>query len=229
MMLTSDFIWSGVGLLLTLMVFSYFLGDNFLFRLATYILVGAAAGYFFVLICNQMVLPRLVAPVLEGDLLALVPIVFGLLLLGKLSPRLSAVGNIPMAYLVGVGAAVTIGGAVVGTLFGQFRASTGMFDLAAGRLQGANPVLQILEAGFILFGTLVSLVYFSFGGHGKEGQPLRRPVIVETLGWFGKIFVAVTLGALFAGVYAAAASALVERLGFIIEIVKTFLSMARIP
>ena len=38
--------------LLTLMVFSYILGDNVLFKLATHIFVGVAVGYAAA-ICNQ--------------------------------------------------------------------------------------------------------------------------------------------------------------------------------
>jgi predicted membrane protein len=40
----SDIIGTFVGLVLTLAVFSYLLGDNILFRIAIYIFVGVAAG-----------------------------------------------------------------------------------------------------------------------------------------------------------------------------------------
>ena len=131
-----------------------------------------------------------------------------------------------MAYLVGIGAAVAVGGAVLGTLFGQIRATTSMFDLYASQARGVNPFFQVVEGGFILFGTLVSLVYFSFGGSGKAGEPLKRPRVIEVIASAGKIFIAVTLGSLFAGVVSAAAAALAERMGFIIETVNLFISMA---
>ena len=41
----SDQIGLWIGFILTLMVFSYLLGDNFLYRLAIYIFVGLAAGF----------------------------------------------------------------------------------------------------------------------------------------------------------------------------------------
>jgi hypothetical protein len=39
--------------------------------------------------------------------------------------------------------------------------------------------------------------------------------LVTTLGWIGQVFIAITLGVLFAGVFAAAMTALIERLSFI--------------
>ena len=76
---------------------------------------------------HQVLYPRLVVPLFEGNLgdrlLAFIPLVLGLLLLFKLSPRTAHLGNPSMAFLVGVGAAVAIGGAVMGTLFPQTRAS----------------------------------------------------------------------------------------------------------
>ncbi|HSV86097.1 MAG TPA: hypothetical protein VLH85_05950, partial [Levilinea sp.] len=110
-----DLIWTVVGFVLTLMVFSYLFGDNPLFRLATYLFVGVSAGFSAVMVIYHVLMPRLLFPFLEGSFglqagLVIVPLVLGLLLVMKLSPRLTRAGEIPMAYLVGVGAAVIIGG-----------------------------------------------------------------------------------------------------------------------
>jgi hypothetical protein len=45
-----DLIWTIVGFILTLMVFSYLFGDNPLFRLVTYLFVGVSAGFAAVMI-----------------------------------------------------------------------------------------------------------------------------------------------------------------------------------
>src|SRR6185295_385949 len=98
-----------VGLILTLMVFSYLIGDNPLFRIAIYLFIGVSSGYAATVIFNYVLLPRLGAFQL-GDInqliLAIIPLLFGVTLFAKLSPRMAWVGNFAMAVLVGVGAAV---------------------------------------------------------------------------------------------------------------------------
>src|SRR5512146_498240 len=123
-----------VGLLLTLVILLYlFFGDNALFRLVTYIFVGVVAGYVTVLVLFNVLLPRLGNLLFSGNLVFMavagVLILLGILLLFKLSPRLSRLGSLPMAILVGVGAAVAIGGAVLGTLFGQIGGTIQLFNV----------------------------------------------------------------------------------------------------
>jgi hypothetical protein len=212
----SDLIWTVTGFILTLMIFSYLLGDNILFRIATYIFVGVAAGYVTTMLVYQVILPRLVWPIIAGSILqVLVPIVLSLLLVAKLFPRLSSLGNISMGYLVGVAAAVVVGGAVLGTLFGQGRATIDMFDLQAAATSSQGPVVQFLGAAFILVGTLCTLAYFNFGAVAQPNQPPHRSPMVELLARIGQFFIAITLGALFAGIFAASITALIERLDFI--------------
>ncbi len=153
-----ELLWTIIGLILSLMIFSYLLGDNFLFRIATYIFVGVASGYVVTIVIYQVILPRLVWPLMKGDwIVTLVPLALSLLLVTKLFPRLSSLGNISMAYLVGTAAAIIIGGVVFGTLFGQATASFNLFDLKAGAAQGQSPIVQLLSGVFILFGTVAPL------------------------------------------------------------------------
>ncbi len=68
----------------------------------------------------------------------------------------------------------------------------------------------------MLVGTVLTLAAFHFSaGRTADGTP-KRPAIIEGIAWFGRIFVAITLGALFAGVYMAALTAMIERLSSII-------------
>ena len=49
-----------VGFLLTLMVFSYLIGDNPLFRIAVYLFIGVSSGYAATVIVHYVLLPGLV-------------------------------------------------------------------------------------------------------------------------------------------------------------------------
>lgn len=209
--MTPDLIWGLVGFVLTLMVFSYLFGDNFFFRVVTYLFVGVSAGYVAVLVIYQVILPRLVEPMISGGwiekVLAAIALLLAAPLLTKISPRLSRLGTIPMAVLVGVGAAVAVGGAVFGTIFGQVGGVSRDFNLQS------RGVLGVLEGFFLLLGTVGTLAYFQFGISSRAAQDGKRPPIVEGLAVIGQVFIGITLGAVFAGVYMAAMTALLERLG----------------
>jgi hypothetical protein len=204
------------------------MGDNALFRLVMMVFVGISAGYAAVLIFYQVLMPRLITPLVTTPLAAntalVIPAVLGVLLLFKLSPRLSILGNPSMALLTGVGAAVAIGGAVTGPLFGQISGSLSPFELSG--LSSAGSVISQLFGGIVLLaGTVCSLAYFHFGARKKNGENTgSQPVLIQLLARIAQIFIAITLGALFAGVLAASLAALIERLDFLINVLKPLIS-----
>jgi hypothetical protein len=220
-----DAVWAIVGFVLTLMVFSYIFGDNFLFRLATYLFIGVSAGFVVLTLVTQVFIPKLLNPLMTGTLdqriLALVPLVLGLLLLTKLSPRVARLGNISMAYLLGVSAAVMVSGLVMGSLLPQVIATVNLFDLDA--VVNSDQVLQIVDAVFILVGTITTLMFFYFGAKVRPNLPPQRSRLVEILAHIGQVFIGITLGALFAGVYSAALAALIERVSSIWNFIKPLL------
>jgi hypothetical protein len=172
-MALSDLIGVTLGSVLTLLVFSFLIRDNPLFRLTLSIFIGAAAGYGVALAFYTVIWPLLLLPLLVGPqaqrLLALPLLALAILLAFKISPRLARVGNPAMAFLVGVGAAAAIGGAVLGTLFSQVSATVNVFDQqATGGF--ANPG-RLAEAALILLGTLATLIYFHFGARRSTPSP----------------------------------------------------------
>lgn len=208
-----------IGFLFTVLILSYLWGDNFLFRAAVYVFVGIAAGYAVAIASRLVIWPLLVQPFASGAAFSdpviaarsIVPLLGSALLLTKIAPRLSALGQLPMAYLVGVGAAVAIGGALLGTLIPQSNATILAFDMRAAAVRGSNLLSALLNGGVILLGVVGVLAYFHFGARRKADGAVRRNVFIEGLAWIGRIYIAITFGLLFAGVYMAALTALVER------------------
>jgi hypothetical protein len=212
-----------VGLILTLMVFSYLIGDNPLFRIAVYLFIGVASGYAATVIWHYVLVPKLFQPLTARDpnqlLLAIVPLMFSLSLLTKLSPRISWIGNFAMAVLVGVGAAAAVGGALLGTVVPQVQASIDAFDWRAAG-SGADAVRMLFEGTVMFFGTVLTLASFHFSARrSADGSPQRNSIL-EWIAWLGRIFVAITLGVLFAGVYMAALTAMIERLSSMINFIR---------
>jgi hypothetical protein len=210
----TDQIWTVIGFFLTLCVFSYIFGDNILFRFTSYLLIGVTAGYLMVVIFYKVLIPKIVIPFSNGNplqkTLVIIPLILGTLLLFKLSPRLARLGNVSMGYLVGAGAAVLIGGVIFGTLFPQTGAAVAAFGISGTTIA---PGIQILGAAILLIGTVSSLAYFQFSMRGKSLEKPRQSKVMAFVSKVGQVFIAITLGALFAGTMLATLTALIERLG----------------
>lgn len=214
-----------VGLLLTLLVFSYLVGDNPLFRFAIYLFIGVSSGYAATAVWHNVLMPRLFSRLddLNQLILLVVPLILGISLLAKLSPRISWLGNFAMAVLVGVGAATAVGGALIGTLLPQAEAAMNMFDPSVPG--GGNFFARLFEGGIMLIGTVLTLASFHFTlGRAADGAA-KSNRILDGLAWAGRLFIAITLGVLFAGVYMAALTAMIERLSSLINFTRQLIGL----
>ncbi len=221
-----DLVWTGVGFILSLFILSYIFGDNPLFRFALYLFIGVSAGLIAVVIIYHVLIPRMVMPLISSETvlqkaILLIPLIMSGLLIFKLSPKYSKVGSLPMAYLVGIGAAILIGGAVFGSIIPQTDSTIQAFGITPRG--GLSPVTQLISAIILLIGTISSLVFFHFGAKQKAGKPIQRSRMVKSLSKIGQIFIAITLGSVFSGVLISAITALVTRLGEMGASVATFI------
>jgi hypothetical protein len=205
-----------LGFTFTIFVFSYAWGDNPFFRIATHIFVGVAAGYATVITIYNIIIPQLITPLLSDNrsemILAAAYLIPSALLLTKISPKMSKLGNPAMAILVGIGAAAALGGAVTGTISPQVSATINIFEDQ-----------NFINAGIILVGVIATLIYFQFVVSKKSEKTSTMAGVVQGIGLVGQVFIAITFGALFAGVYFAALTALIERLSFVWILVRDYL------
>lgn len=216
-----------VSAMLTIIVFSYIFGDHFLFRITIALFIGVTAGFGVISAVQSILYPMLIQPLLQNPTQGLIkiafPLILSLLLLFKLSPRWSFVGNPSLALMAGVGAATVVGGAIKGTLFPQILASINQFDIQALKPAGVNPIVGFVEGGIIVIGTITTLAHFHFGARpSSEGKP-QRGTWLETLSWIGQLFIAVALGWIFSGVLRAGYVALLERVRFVLLIILNLL------
>jgi len=135
----------------------------------------------------------------------------GALLLLKGIRRIAWLGNLATSYLMGVGLGVSAGGALVGTVFTQTRATA-----------EAQAVITPLDPLILLFGTLLALVAFTFTATARKGILGILSRLVQILAGFGRIFVYLALGAAFAGAFVAGVSVLAGRLQFLIKVFERF-------
>jgi hypothetical protein len=211
-----------VGAILTLFILSYLIGDNVLYRLATHLLIGVGAAYVTVTVIADVLWPRIVEPliavqtiqaisddslklqVLINAVVAGLGVFLSFLLLFKFQPRFAFIGNIPIGYLVGVGAAVALGGAVFGTLGPQIVA-TALPPGGPANGPNADPALNFLLNLIIVFATATTLLSFSFFRAARRG-------VLSSLSSIGRFFLAGALGATFALVYVASVTVLIDRI-----------------
>ncbi|HEY9121456.1 MAG TPA: hypothetical protein VIM80_00520 [Brevefilum sp.] len=217
-----EIMWIVVSFLLTLMVLSYLLGDNIFFRFASHLFIGAMAGYVVLLISTQILWPYLIRPIVNGTLPEAlwlgIPLVLIFMLVLSQFKRFTWIGSLPLAYMAGLAAAIAVGGAVFGTLLPQSRAIVDSFDSAMWYAVPNQTWLRILDAVLMLVGTVATLSYFHFGRKRKsliEEESEKRPAILEGLSKVGQVFIGISLGAVFAGVFSSSLLALIDRILFI--------------
>jgi hypothetical protein len=200
--------------LLTIIVYSYLVGDNPLYRLAEHLFVGSAVGYAAVVAWHSVLVPRLIIPLAQdpyGNWHLLVPLALGFLLLTKAKASWTWLGNSTVAFILGVGVAVAIGGALFGSLFPQLKATIISLNPAHYPQRGWAGVIDAL---IIVVGTLSTLLYFYFTTGGQSRLARVRAGI-------GRFFILVTFGAIFANTVMSRVSLLIGRVRFLMEVARS--------
>lgn len=212
---------------LTLFVFSYLLGDNVLYRLAEHLFVGVALGYALVVAFHSVLAPKLLLPLAEalrgGNtqqlLLLLVPLILGLLLLLRPVKSLSWLGSLSVAILLGVGAALAIAGALMGTLIPQVNAAADirLHEPAYG------PIVGLASGIAALIGTIAVLLYFHRSRGNQRGLSGAAEQVVQKVGDAGRWLIVIAFAAILASTFLSRLSLLSGRLEFLIDAVRRLL------
>jgi hypothetical protein len=212
--MASDLTVGIIAFAFTLMTLSYLVADNPAFRLAVHVFVGVAAGYVAAVAWWQVLWPDLLLPLADGTAMQRAALALPLLLSGMLLmkawPPLSRIGAPAIGLLVGAAAAVAVGGAVQGTILPQAVASVNALGL-----REATSLEALVNAALALAGVVFTLAYFHFSSLAAADGSVRAVAPLRIIGAIGGLFLAATLGVLFAGVYSAALTAMIERLNFI--------------
>ncbi len=189
-----------VAALVTVVVFGRLLGERRIFALAQYLLAGLATGYLMVLAVREVLVPRLVDPLLNeaGARPALwlaVPLVVAMAGAGHLPRRL---GGVPVAMLIGGIAAFALGGAVVGTVLPQLAAG---IVAPGGTATVVNGLIALLISALVLVSFL-------------HGAPRRRLAVGAAAA--GRWLLIGGLGAWIGYLLVSRLALLVDRIGFLV-------------
>ena len=198
-----------IAIVLTIMVLSRIVGDNPLFRIAQYLFVGVSLGLAFVVAYHQVLAPA-VREVSAGQDRAVfygVPLALGVLLLPRISRRqeFSWLANLPLALVFGVGAALAVGGAIVGTIVPQIT------DTANRPLTGSPA--QIAGTVVLALGTIITLAAFYYTT--PRSTALAR--VSAQIAALGHWLLMIAFGFFFASAVQSYMSALIERVGAVLR------------
>jgi hypothetical protein len=235
-----------VGFLLSLAIFSFILRDNWLVRLAQYLLVGVSLGYVAVIVWQSVLWLRLLRPLLDSPPMLLqrtvpaamdafwlywAPLGLGLILWiagidalrgstgvrpSRLRSGLRLLVIVPMGILVGVAIGVGIAGAIQGTFVPQF-------------LRGADLGLPAGPPGFLLVGMLTLLITSGALIHLQLGKVLMADrnlpgflvAVLKGWGWIGERALWLTAGFLFAQLFTSRITLLIARLEYFLYDLRT--------
>ena len=205
-------IW--IAALLTQAVLSAGVAENRVARLAFALLIGVTAGYAIAAGWQAVLWPRLLLlwrnPLREWPLL--IWFLLGLLLLTRGLEAGSWPSRLPLAFLIGVGVALAIGGATVGTVLPQLLAAASGTD--GGRTSTWQAVANTLIIAIGTVGVLLRLSYTGRRGGGVAGRAWSA--LTRIWGGVGGVYLSVAFGALFATAVISLLTLLAARLQFLL-------------
>jgi hypothetical protein len=214
-------IGTAAGFVFTLIIFSYLIRDNWLYRLAIYVFIGLTAAFTFIVTVESL-LPYIGAMIRliggtpnETDAFAGLSFIIALILMVPLViARLPVVGPTPgrgvtLGLLIAVGSAVAVLGTLTGTLL--------PFILSTGRAINVNRVNGII----LLIGVVTSLLYFQYGVRRSSENSAERRSWSQAIGQgirdIGQVFIVITLGALYGTAIITSLTILTARLSVLVK------------
>jgi len=185
-------VWSGA--LCVFAVYSFLWKENRFFRAFQNLYVGLAAGYAVVQAIKQIQRQSWNPLVTKGDYIQLIPIALGILLYFRFVRRYSWVARWPMAFLMGIGAALSMK-AIESDFVRQIQAT----------LISWNTINNVV----IVLGTALALCYFFF--------TFKPNVVTDNAAKLGRWVLMLTFGAAFGNSVQGRLSLLISQMQFMLR------------
>lgn len=163
-----------IAALFTIFILSFLYRDNPFYKLAESVVVGVSAAYWMTVGFWEVIVPNLIGKLMPGvikswampglnghtELLYIFPLIFGIMLLMRLSPTGAWISRWPLAFIIGTTAGIRLLGFIHADFLSQIRNSIiplVVIDPTNGFLFW-DSILNLI----LVLGVLASLVYFFF-------------------------------------------------------------------
>ena len=201
-------IWTTIGAILTLSIYSFLYKDNPFYKFAEHLVVGISAGYYLVIYTFNFIVPNVARPVfaleLGGDAIpfaglewwmALIPGLLGLLLYARFFPKFAWVGRWPLGIYVGGYAGLGLSPVMQARILSQMQANS-------------LPLTSLTNI-LLVVGLLGTLIYFFFS--------MRHKGVLGVFARIGIVFLMVGFGASFGYTVMSRISLLIGRVDFLLS------------
>lgn len=192
-------IW--VAAFFTLFILSFLYRDNPFYKIAESVVVGVSAAYWMVVGFWTTIIPNLLGklfpvwinswamPGLEAsrELMYIFPLILGIMLLMRLSPKGAWISRWPLAFIIGTTAGIRLIGFLHADFLSQIRNT--IITIWATDLSGAFDFWGSLRSLVLIIGVLAAIVYFFFS--------IEHKGLVGKTAKLGIWFLMITFGAAF--------------------------------
>lgn len=175
------------------------------YRVIEHLVVGLSIGYAFS-VGYKVIFNNVLTPLVKGNLLLIIPVIFGCLFFTRFSKQYSWLSRWSVAAMAGVGSGVAMRGVINAMITSQIIAS-------AKPIFVADPITSFNNL-VLLIGTIASISFFFFTFKFDKG-PLGK--IVKPLNELGRYFLMATLGAIMGADILVNMSFLIDRMEFLIQ------------
>jgi hypothetical protein len=182
-----------IAALCTIFMYSYLWRDNPLFKLGEHVFIAIGAAHAIVM-GYQNIVEMAWKPMVGGKAYMALPLIFGFMLYTRFVKQFAMLSRIPIAFLVGLAAALSIRGALDASFIRQI-ASTMV------PIRHVNDLITML-------GVVTTISYFFFTAGARSG-PLRISADI------GRWVMMVAFGAAFGNTVMARMSLVIGRLQFL--------------
>lgn len=194
--------WIWLSALLTLAIFSFLFRDNILYQFAEHLFVGASAGYLIAITWHNQMVPNLFEPLfIQGNIVYIIPLLFGLCYFARFIPKIGYLVRLPIAFLLGWGS-----GAIIPALFQRdiLKQTQGILFTSEAFAKWDTGLWAVI----MLVGVISVLIYFFFS---QERKGIMKPAAN-----LGIIFLMLGFGASFGYTVMSRISLLIGRLQFLL-------------
>ena len=157
--------------LLTLIIFTFLYKDNPFYKMAESLLIGVSIGYVLVITWSNTLMDMLFEPLFQtGELTLFIPLLLGLMMLGRFTNKTAALSRIPIAVMIGSGAGIAIPTMLYNRTIKQLTASVMPLFTADGTFNFTGII--------VIVGLLSTLAYFILVVNTK-GSLVSLPKLVH--------------------------------------------------
>ena len=212
-------IW--VAAFFTLFIMSFLYKDNPLYKIAESVVVGVSAAYWMVVGFWTTIIPNLLGKLFPGwinswampgleaeaEWVYIFPLILGIMLLMRLSPKGAWISRWPLAFIIGTTAGIRLIGYVHADFLSQIR--NAIVPLWVTGEAGSFLLLASIKNIILIVGVLSGLVYFFFS--------IEHKGIVGKTAKLGIWFLMITFGAAFGYTVMGRIALLAIRLEFLLD------------